>query len=77
MNDHSRPRYVVLQPLTVHGGRVLWIRVGHAVTNMDGTIDAVFEEVISRERFRLSPLASTDDENTAPGGKPPAPVNYS
>lgn len=77
MHAHSRSRYVVLQPLTVFGGRVLWIRVGYATTNMDGTIDAVFEEVISRERFRLSPLATTDDESTAPGGTPPVPENCS
>ena len=48
-----RPRYDVLQPITLAGDRFVWMRVGTAYVNLDGTIDAYLDVIIVGHRFRL------------------------
>ena len=48
-----RPRYDVLQPITLASGGFRWMRVGIAYRNSDGTIDAYLEDRIVGTRFRL------------------------
>jgi len=56
----TRPRYDVLQPLTLTDGRFFWLRVGIGYRNPDGTIDAYLDVLVSGHRFRLREPQTAD-----------------
>ncbi len=59
-----RPRYDVLQPITLASGGFRWMRVGIAYRNSDGTIDAYIEDRIVGTRFRLrEPVAEAPSKD--------------
>ena len=53
MAHGPRPRYDVLQPITLQSGGFLWMRVGTGYRNTDGTIDAYLDVSITGHHFRL------------------------
>lgn len=64
-----RPRYYVLQPLTPKTGRLVWVRIGVAYRNPNGTIDAHFDAIVLSDRFRLREVLPDEDMLSAPGAK--------
>lgn len=59
-----RPRYDVLQPITLAGDRFVWMRVGTGYRNPDGTIDVYLEQRIVGTRFRLrEPVPGPSSKN--------------
>lgn len=68
MSEPPNARYEVLQPVDVGRG-TLWVRVGRAERQPDGTIDATFEADVEGRRFRLAAMAAPDEEKTLPGSR--------
>lgn len=72
MPEHDpRPRYDVLQPLTLPDDRFVWQRVGTGYRNPDGTIDAYLDAIVVGNRFRIreaSAAPSADERADSENG---------